>query len=494
MSRDLVQQKQLQSSIDQMAKHVDVDAEHDPKASRLASNAALRREAVQMRGTDAATGSSASVHAAAEAGVQSQGTALPHADKIQAAFGRHDISGIQAHVGGDAAAASQAMGAEAYATGNHVAFAGQPDLHTAAHEAAHVVQQRGGVQLKAGVGAANDTYEQQADAVADRVVQGKSAEDLLGAPGSASAQSDTVQMKEAPTQAQADSALIHAVQTQVKLAAARMNAAAAQILDILRMPAGGPAGHGVIMQLVDAQVSGVNSELHNVWLSVTRVPNVLKGTLGPELGHLHGAFHMTWAPALGRLYSYTHDAAGNLYDFAQGMNIGITQSQRTLSDIYQGAGMDPANIQATLPTRIGDPAGATQQRDEELKAAELEALKSSMYSVEVAVDLINADLHSSMQNLDKEAIDLTASVQVLVDTIEPISPDHIGKIAKLPVVIQKVETLQGEVMKMKDANESKGQSLAPKIGYNTPLSSNLHRLKTKIAAIKSYQKATKNRH
>ncbi|MBE7452771.1 MAG: DUF4157 domain-containing protein [Kofleriaceae bacterium] len=47
---------------------------------------------------------------------------------------------MQAHVGGLAAAASAAMGAEAYATGNHVAFrrAMALTLHTAAHEAAHV--------------------------------------------------------------------------------------------------------------------------------------------------------------------------------------------------------------------------------------------------------------------------------------------------------------------------------------------------------------------
>lgn len=69
--------------------------------------------------------------------------------------------------------------------------AGGADLHTAAHEAAHVVQQRGGVALKDGVGAPGDRYEQHADAVADRVVQGRSAEGLLdplagsggGAPG-----------------------------------------------------------------------------------------------------------------------------------------------------------------------------------------------------------------------------------------------------------------------------------------------------------------------
>ena len=53
------------------------------------------------------------------------------------------------------------------------------DLHTAAHEAAHVVQQRGGVQLKGGVGQAGDSYERHADAVADKVVAGESAEALL---------------------------------------------------------------------------------------------------------------------------------------------------------------------------------------------------------------------------------------------------------------------------------------------------------------------------
>jgi hypothetical protein len=67
---------------------------------------------------------------------------MPHGDKIQSAFGAHDMSGVQAHTGSRQASRSQAMGAEAYATGNHVVFGGAPDLHTAAHEAAHVVQQQ----------------------------------------------------------------------------------------------------------------------------------------------------------------------------------------------------------------------------------------------------------------------------------------------------------------------------------------------------------------
>jgi len=119
------------------------------------------------------------VHAAAAHGIESGGGALPHLGSVQQAFGKHDVSNVQAHTGAAAAQANQAMGAEAYATGNHVAFGGAPDLHTVAHEAAHVVQQRAGVSLSGGVGQVGDGYEQHADQVADAVVQGKSAEPIL---------------------------------------------------------------------------------------------------------------------------------------------------------------------------------------------------------------------------------------------------------------------------------------------------------------------------
>src|SRR5262249_3801755 len=114
--------------------------------------------------------------------------------------GRHDIGGIRAHTDARAAAGAGALGARAFATGNHVAFASTPDLHTAAHEAAHVVQQRAGVQLKGGLdGGSGDPYEQHADAVADKVVRGESAEPLLDpmAPGSSSA-TPAVQRKSEP--------------------------------------------------------------------------------------------------------------------------------------------------------------------------------------------------------------------------------------------------------------------------------------------------------
>ncbi len=119
------------------------------------------------------------VHELAAHGIGGSGGGLPFLVQIQRAFGRHDVSDVRAHVGGAASEAATALGAEAYATGRDIAFRGAPDLRTAAHEAAHVVQQRGGVQLAGGVGAAGDIYERHADEVADAVVAGRSAESLL---------------------------------------------------------------------------------------------------------------------------------------------------------------------------------------------------------------------------------------------------------------------------------------------------------------------------
>jgi Domain of unknown function (DUF4157) len=123
--------------------------------------------------------STAEVHQAAQLGTSGPSQELPYLSTIQHLFGRHDVTGTDAYVGGPAEVATKKMGATAYASNNSVAFAGAPDLHTAAHEAAHVVQQRGGVQLKGGVGELGDRYEQHADAVADRVVRGESVEELL---------------------------------------------------------------------------------------------------------------------------------------------------------------------------------------------------------------------------------------------------------------------------------------------------------------------------
>jgi len=144
---------------------------------RLDASLAGFRHTVQMR----ARGQSetADIQGAAARGVAGARSALPHLGRIQKAFGRHDVSHARASVGGPAASAARSIGAEAYAMADKVAFASAPSLHTAAHEAAHVVQQAAGLAPSGGVGSPGDRFERHADAVADAVVAGKSAEGLL---------------------------------------------------------------------------------------------------------------------------------------------------------------------------------------------------------------------------------------------------------------------------------------------------------------------------
>jgi hypothetical protein len=108
---------------------------------------------------------------------------FPFREQIQAGFGRHDLGDARAHI------ADGIAGARALTFGSDVAFDGAPDLHTAAHEAAHVIQQRAGVD-------AEERHERHADAVADRIVRNQSAETLLDAmPRRAGAPMPVVQPK-----------------------------------------------------------------------------------------------------------------------------------------------------------------------------------------------------------------------------------------------------------------------------------------------------------
>ena len=152
--------------------------EHPYGGSRIPS---LRRYGmVQRQRTEQQDSGSQSeaIHAHAAKGVSGSASDYPHKAPIEAALGVPITA--QAHVGGEATKASDAIGAQAYATGNDVAFGSNPDLHTAAHEAVHTLQQQRGVSLKGGVGEAGDAHEKQADQVADAVVAGRSAKRLLG--------------------------------------------------------------------------------------------------------------------------------------------------------------------------------------------------------------------------------------------------------------------------------------------------------------------------
>ena len=105
---------------------------------------------------------------------------LPYIEELQRAFGRHDLTDIRVASGDEADRANQRMGSVAYAMGDAVVFRdSSPDLFTVAHEAAHVIQQRAGAVATGTVGQSGDRHEVHADAVAERVVRGESAEDLL---------------------------------------------------------------------------------------------------------------------------------------------------------------------------------------------------------------------------------------------------------------------------------------------------------------------------
>ena len=150
-----------QTLTEQLAPSASADREAAPVQMRsMWSQIPFGGGPVQMRASAKETAANDITHGAAQHAISGSGGPLPFLDAIQRAFGHHDVSGVRAHTDGNAAQGARAMGAEAFASGNHVAFAGTPSLHTAAHEAAHVIQQRAGVHLKGGVGEAGDSYEQ----------------------------------------------------------------------------------------------------------------------------------------------------------------------------------------------------------------------------------------------------------------------------------------------------------------------------------------------
>ena len=107
------------------------------------------------------------------------GHPLPFLGEIQQSFGRYDVSRARAITGNAGAAEGRRLGAEAFTRGLDVTFASRPSLRTAAHEAAHVIQQLSGSEQIGNQHA--DADERQAETVAGRVERGHSSEDLLGA-------------------------------------------------------------------------------------------------------------------------------------------------------------------------------------------------------------------------------------------------------------------------------------------------------------------------
>jgi hypothetical protein len=378
-----------------------LEAEHDPEVSRRASLADLRRhEPVQQKAAGQDAGNE-QVHAAAEQGVAAPATQLPHADKIQAAFGAgHDVSAIQAHVGGNTAGA---MNAQAYATGNHVVFDKQPDLHTAAHEAAHVVQQARGVNLYGGVGDAGDRYEANADAVADRVVAGESAADLLGpaTKGAAPAQSGAVQHKKEPKDVAettkeerrdqhgtAEVRTYWAIQHQITLVAAKLHDGANTVDHILGMTsfdASGGAREAQMIQDVFTSAHQEVSELHGRLSSSAADIAGLQNQLGKELGQLQGAvfrFATLAGRADGFIAKLQHAPMAN----AKARDIRALETQ-----IYALFGADPAHLRRDMTDLSAS-----------LASEENEAIKGTLDALWQSVHAARMDAHYDLENGSKQ--------------------------------------------------------------------------------------------
>jgi hypothetical protein len=144
-----------------------------------------------------AEGVAANADSLVGAAASSAGQALPEPlrEQFESTLG-HDLSGVRVHTGAESAAAAESVNARAYAVGSDIHFgAGEYDPHSregqrlVAHEVVHTVQQAGGApraQFKLEVSTPGDAHEQEADALADRMVSSAPAGGAAGVTAQAS--------------------------------------------------------------------------------------------------------------------------------------------------------------------------------------------------------------------------------------------------------------------------------------------------------------------
>ena len=154
-------------------------AVYPPEPLRNSSSQALRRPGLRQSSIADGAALASAVYDTTRRSEAGASAPLPHLEQIQRSFGHHDLSRVRTYQESRAASVARSIDARAYTAGDHIAFAGSPDLRTAAHEAAHVVQQRAGIRLPGQFSQPDDAYERHANAVADRVAQNRSAEPLL---------------------------------------------------------------------------------------------------------------------------------------------------------------------------------------------------------------------------------------------------------------------------------------------------------------------------
>lgn len=376
----------------------------------------------------------------AASGVAGPGASLPHLAQIQRSFGGHDVRSIRAHVGGDATTAATAIGAEAYATGDAVAFRSAPSLHLAAHEAAHVVQQRGGVSLKGGVGAAGDAYEQHADAVADAVVAGRSAEPLLSEFAGTGATSTAIQRKGADAAqvgglvdkmttdtsglAHELAVLEHAETDCLNLlekwraGTLKSGPAIAKLIEIIRRMYGPVQAFSDARQRMDESGAGSESDQRTLDRWLPRVRDALNTakrvamTIEPS---------PTLQVPLG--FDYVHTVENQIPDDVAAQVPKLRSVVTTLEIVGSGVGWDaPANLRQADQARFDHEACPTAAREQRPDACNLTDSERVEHRADVKIGVLKA-----LDNFERACAPHQAAINKMIARDEAFREKIIGK-------------------------------------------------------------------
>ena len=376
----------------------------------------------------------------AASGVAGPGASLPHLAQIQQSFGGHDVRSIRAHVGGDATTAATAIGAEAYATGDAVAFRSAPSLHLAAHEAAHVVQQRGGVSLKGGVGAAGDAYEQHADAVADAVVAGRSAEPLLSEFAGTGATSTAIQRKGADAAqvgglvdkmttdtsglAHELAVLEHAETDCLNLlekwraGTLKSGPAIAKLIEIIRRMYGPVQAFSDARQRMDESGAGSESDQRTLDRWLPRVRDALNTakrvamTIEPS---------PTLQVPLG--FDYVHTVENQIPDDVAAQVPKLRSVVTTLEIVGSGVGWDaPANLRQADQARFDHEACPTAAREQRPDACNLTDSERVEHRADVKIGVLKA-----LDNFERACAPHQAAINKMIARDEAFREKIIGK-------------------------------------------------------------------
>jgi hypothetical protein len=179
------------------------EQQKDGKADRLQTprdaHLAARAQSLEVSALDA-TAQGIEVHRGAAQGIEQVGSghavedaaaqaatlhalsgtarALPHAELIEAAFGKHSVADVQAHTDDKAQAGLEAMGARSLAGADRVVLSADADVAESAREAAMALAKQAESEGHIGHTSAED-QQALAEAIGERAAQGRDAEDLV---------------------------------------------------------------------------------------------------------------------------------------------------------------------------------------------------------------------------------------------------------------------------------------------------------------------------